>query len=94
MRGCPWAWSYSSSAAEIGFQRDPHALAWIWPGLPLLSNLAGPIQHFQAALLDAWRYKVLLLIFVGGKVFVAGLCWTSMVLCSSLILLSLRERER
>ena len=27
-------------------------------GLPLLSNLAGPIQHFKAALLDAWRNKV------------------------------------
>ena len=48
----------SASAAEIGFQWDPHALAWIRPGLPLLSNLDGPIQHFKAALLDAWRYKV------------------------------------
>ena len=37
---------------------DPHAVAWIRPGLPLLSNLAGPIQHFQAAVLDAWRNKV------------------------------------
>ena len=26
--------------------------------MPLLSNLAGPIQHFQAAILDAWRDKV------------------------------------
>ena len=26
--------------------------------LPLLSNLAGPIQHFRAAILDAWRNKV------------------------------------
>ena len=48
----------SASAAEIGFQWDPHALAWIRPGLPLLSNLAGPIQHFRAAILDAWRNKV------------------------------------
>ena len=48
----------SACAAEIGFQWDPHALAWIRPGLPLLSNLAGPIQHFKAALLDAWRNKV------------------------------------
>ena len=55
-----WARSYSSSAsaAEIGFQWDPHALAWVRPGLPLLSNLAGPFQHFKAALLDAWRNKV------------------------------------
>ena len=48
----------STSAAEIGFQWDPHALAWVRPGLPLLSNLAGPIQHFRAAILDAWRNKV------------------------------------
>ena len=27
-------------------------------GLLLLSNLAGPIQHFRAAILDAWRNKV------------------------------------
>ena len=47
----------SASAAEIGFQWDPHALAWVRPGLPLLGNLAGPIQHFRAALLDAWRNK-------------------------------------
>ena len=48
----------SASAAEIGFLWDPHALAWVRPGLLLLSNLAGPIQHFNAALLDAWRNKV------------------------------------
>ena len=48
----------SASAAEIGFQWDLHALAWVRPGLHLLSNLAGPIQHFKAALLDAWRNKV------------------------------------
>ena len=47
-----------ASAAEIGFQWDPDALAWVRPGLPLLSNLAGPIQHFRAAILDAWRNKV------------------------------------
>ena len=48
----------SASAAEIGFHWDPHALAWIRLGLPLLSNLAGPIQHFQAAVLEAWCNKV------------------------------------
>ena len=47
-----------ASAAEIGFQWDPHALAWVRPGLPLLCNLDGPIQHFRAAILDAWRNKV------------------------------------
>ena len=48
----------SASAAEIGFRRDPLALAWSRPGLPLLSNLAGPVQHLKAAILDAWRNKV------------------------------------
>ena len=48
----------SASAAEIGFRWDPHALAWVRPGLPLLSNLAGPVQHFRSAILDAWRNKV------------------------------------
>ena len=36
---------------------DPHSLAWHRPGLPLLSNLAGPVQHFRAAILDAWQNK-------------------------------------
>ena len=36
----------------------PLALAWSRPGLPLLSNLAGPVQHFKAAILDTWRDKV------------------------------------
>ena len=48
----------TASAAEIGFVWDSHSLAWVRPGLPLLSNLAGPIQHFRAAILDAWRNKV------------------------------------
>ena len=48
----------SASATEIGFRWDPLALAWVRPGLLLLSNLAGPIQHFRAALLDAWRNRV------------------------------------
>ena len=48
----------SASAAAIGFRWDPLALAWVRPGLLLLSNLAGPIQHFRAAISDAWRNKV------------------------------------
>ena len=44
---------------RLAVQWDPHALAWVRPGFPLLSNSAGPIQHFKAAaLLDAWRNKV------------------------------------
>ena len=48
----------SASAAEIGFRWNPDALAWVRPGLPLLSNLAGPVQHFKPAIIDAWRNKV------------------------------------
>ena len=48
----------SASAAEIGSRWDPLALAWVRPGLPMLSNLAGPLQHFKDAILDAWRDKV------------------------------------
>ena len=33
-------------------------LAWSRPGLHLLCFLAGPTQHFKAAILDAWRDKV------------------------------------
>ena len=37
-------------------------ILWGWvghgTGLPLLRNLAGPVQHFKAAVLDAWRNKV------------------------------------
>ena len=48
----------STGAAEIGFRWDPDAQAWSRPGLPLLGNLAGPLHHFKAAILDAWRNKV------------------------------------
>ena len=60
-KGCPGHGPIhllSAGAAEIGFQWDPLAPAWSRPGLPLLSNLAGPLQHFKAAILDAWRDKV------------------------------------
>ena len=42
---------------RLGSRWDPHSLAWHRPGLPLLSNLAGPVQHFRAAILDAWQNK-------------------------------------
>ena len=38
-----------ASAAEIGFQWDSRQLGWERLGLPVLSNLAGPIQHLRAA---------------------------------------------
>ena len=74
-----------ASAAEIGFLWDPHALAWVRPGLPLLSNLAGPIQHFLLSLMLG--VIGLLLTFVGVKVFVVAPFWIFMVLCSSSFLL-------
>ena len=83
----------SASAAEIGFRWDPHALAWVRPGLPLLSNLAGPIQHFRAAILDAGVTR-LLLICVGVRGFGVVLLLTFMVLCSSLILLMFEKEIR
>ena len=33
-------------------------MGWSRPRLPLLSNLAGPVQHVKAAVLHAWRNKV------------------------------------
>ena len=46
------------SAAEMGFQWNSHQLGWDRRGLPVSSNLAGPIQHFRAAVLEVWRSKV------------------------------------
>ena len=74
----------SARAAEIGFRWDPLASAWSRPGLPLLGNLAGFVQHLKAAILDAWRNKVAADLCV--RVFVVGLCLMSMAPCSSLIL--------
>ena len=33
---------------------DPQLPDWVRPGLPGLSNLAGTMQHFRSAFLDAW----------------------------------------
>ena len=43
---------------RLGFGGDPPRMGWSRPGLPLLCNLAGPVQHFKTAILDAWRSKV------------------------------------
>ena len=84
----------SSSAADIGFRLDLVALAWVRPGLPLLSNLAGPIQHFRSTILDAWRNKVAADL-CGRKGFsVEDPCLMFMALCSSLILLMLEKETR
>ena len=39
--------------AAIGFVWEPQLPGWMRPGLPGLSNLAGPMQHFRSAILDA-----------------------------------------
>ena len=46
------------SAAEIGFSWCSDGFGWSRPGLPLLCMMAGPIQHFRSAILDAWRHRV------------------------------------
>ena len=46
------------SASAIWFHWDFLELAWRRPGLPLLSNLSVPFQHFRAAILGAWRDAV------------------------------------
>ena len=48
----------SKSASVVGFLWDSLELAWSGPGLPLLSNLSCPFQHFRAAILGAWRDAV------------------------------------
>ena len=46
------------SAGFFGFTWDSLGSGWTRPGLPLLHHLAGPCQHFKAAICDAWRSKV------------------------------------
>ena len=76
----------SASAAELGFMWDPPALAWSRTSLLLHSNLAGPIQHFKAAILDAWRNKVAADLCSRGRVFGVGRCWVCMAPCNFLTL--------
>ena len=59
--GCPGhgpVHALVTSARRIGFSWDSLMTRWDRPGLPGLSNLAGPIQHFRSAVFDAWRNKV------------------------------------
>ena len=53
------------------------------PRLPVLSNLAGPIQHFKSAILNAWRDKVAAQTFVFEKGVGAVRFWILLVPCSS-----------
>ena len=47
-----------TSAAELGFAWDGDERGWVRVSLPPLRMLAGPIQHFQSDVLDAWRFQV------------------------------------
>ena len=60
-KGCPGHGPIhllSAGASENGFRWDPVRMGRSRPGLPLLSNLAGPVQQFKTAVIDAWRGKV------------------------------------
>ena len=46
------------SAAEIGFAWDGDEKGWVRVSLPPLRMMAGPIQHFRSANLDAWHFHV------------------------------------
>ena len=73
------------SAAAIGFSCCSQVPGWNRPGLPVLSMMAGPIQHFRAAVLDAWRHKVSVDL-CSRKGFRGGPFWISLAPCSSLTL--------
>ena len=45
-------------AAEIGIAWVEEQQGWICAALPPLGMLAGPIQHFQSAIFEAWQLKV------------------------------------
>ena len=46
------------SAAEIGFAWDGNEKGWVRVSLPPLRLMAGPIQHFRAAIPEAWHFHV------------------------------------
>ena len=46
------------SAAEIGFAWDGEEKGWVRVSLPPLRMMAGPIQHFRSAILEAWHFHV------------------------------------
>ena len=46
------------SAAEIGSLWSPELVGWVREGLPVLSNLAGLIQHFWSTVLEGWSGEV------------------------------------
>ena len=68
-------------------------LGWEKPGLPVLSNVAGPIQHFRAAVLNAGKDKVSADL-CARKGFRVAPCMIFQAPCSSLTLAMFgRERQ-
>ena len=47
-----------TSAAELGFAWDGDEKGWVRVSLPPLRMMAGPIQRFRSAILEAWRFHV------------------------------------
>ena len=46
------------SAAELGFAWDGNEHGWVRVSLPPLRMMAGPVQHFRSAILEAWHFHV------------------------------------
>ena len=47
-----------ASAAELGVEWDGEQQGWIRAALRPLRMIAGPFQHFQSAIFEAWQPKV------------------------------------
>ena len=77
----------------LRFRWDSVGMSWSRPGLPLLSNLAGPVQHFRAAVLDSWRDKVSAHLVV-EKALGVGHCQMSLAPCSFFILVMFERETR
>ena len=87
--GCPGrglAHLLAESATGIGFQWDSRQLGWERLGLPVLSNLAGPFQHYRTAVPEAWRGKDAADLCVRKGFSGEALGWIVMVPCSFLTL--------
>ena len=94
--GCPGHGAVhllSAGVAEIGFRWDLLIFSCSRPGLPLLCNLVGLVQHFKATILDASRIKVTADL-CGREGFGVVLFWMFMALCRSLTLLMFGERNK
>ena len=67
----------------LGFTWDTLNFGWTGPGLPLLRQLAGPCQHFKAAIWEAWRAKVSFDLCRRQGFRRGARCWTLLALFNS-----------